>query len=597
MTMVHPQPISLPRQTGTTSRSDSTGTSVATQEEGDDRKQQQQQQQQHDDEIRKADDTKDNHNNNNSNNNNNNNNDPYRLQRKHFNNFTSPKACLEANRCVAHCAAYGRVCLYAARRAAASATQHVELMFQDSVLFGGDGVEFEHYIEEDEIKFGEKLGSGGFCDVFACDIPSWNKNNNSSRQEFAAKKLRRQCMCDPSQFRHGAADLAIEAHILQALNHNHIVKVHGVPKDTATLATKPFTDDDLESGQTFGFFLIIDRLYDTLDKRIEQWAHDQEKHHGNLITRWTQEFREYKRVELVERLRAAFAIADAMEYLHKNNIVYRDLKPDNIGFDKDGVIKLFDFGLAKEMKANQADDNGQYVMSGNTGSRRYMACEVILAKPYNQMVDVYSFGILLWEMCSAEKPFAGYSSAKHMQNVVLNGERPPMDSRHIMFWPVNLQWLITKCWSNDPNERPSFTVIKETIREILLEKKPDTAAGTAEGGRPRLNSHNDERTLEKTTKQHAQQQQQHHPHHGLASLFHRKPVARVNSNDHVLPPRPLSHPTQPQQEREGEAHTAPSVPPPGAALLSNITPVATQTGRAKSWGFGMWKKGTSTPTT
>lgn len=87
--------------------------------------------------------------------------------------------------------------------------------------------------------------------------------------------------------------------------------------------------------------------------------------------------------------------------------------------------------------------------------------------PYNKSVDVYSFGILLWELCSLEKPFLGYTSKKHMTNVVLGGERPKMDSSHTYNWSIPLQQLIKSCWSAMPDSRPSFTEVRETLEKCL----------------------------------------------------------------------------------------------------------------------------------
>jgi hypothetical protein len=96
-----------------------------------------------------------------------------------------------------------------------------------------------------------------------------------------------------------------------------------------------------------------------------------------------------------------------------------------------------------------------------------MAPEVARTLPYNNTVDVYSFGILLWELCSVEKPFYGYSSGKHSQQVVIGGERPKMDSNHTAYWPANLQWLINHCWAPLPASRPSFVVIEQVLQDIL----------------------------------------------------------------------------------------------------------------------------------
>lgn len=136
-----------------------------------------------------------------------------------------------------------------------------------------------------------------------------------------------------------------------------------------------------------------------------------------------------------------------------------------------GNLKLFDFGLAKELKPNKINSMGMYKLTGNTGSRRYMAPEVAKSLPYNQSVDIYSFGILLWEMCAMEKPFYGFSANKHMQQVVLGGDRPKLDTLHTQWWPVKLHWVLRKCWSEDPAQRPSFAVIKETLQDLIECKK------------------------------------------------------------------------------------------------------------------------------
>lgn len=240
------------------------------------------------------------------------------------------------------------------------------------------------------------------------------------------------------------------------------MKLHGI--------TAGSLEANVASGKECGFFIVVDRLHSTLEKRLADWRMAKEEHsfEGGFLFRIPHETKEKRRAELSERIRLAFSIASAMEYLHELDVVFRDLKPDNIGFDREGVLKLFDFGLAKELKEKDktVDDQG-YNLTGNSGSRRYMAPEVAKEKPYGKPVDVYSFGIMLWELCSTEKPFQGYSSNKHMQKVILGGERPKMDSHHTSFWPAQLQVLIKGCWSEDPMQRPSFSEIKATLSAVL----------------------------------------------------------------------------------------------------------------------------------
>jgi serine/threonine protein kinase len=98
---------------------------------------------------------------------------------------------------------------------------------------------------------------------------------------------------------------------------------------------------------------------------------------------------------------------------------------------------------------------------------RYMAPEVARADPYNQSVDVYSFGILLWELCSGEKAFGRSTRGNHLCQVVFGGDRPPMDATLTEYWPANVIRLMQCCWASSPEDRPSFVVILEVLQDIL----------------------------------------------------------------------------------------------------------------------------------
>ena len=113
----------------------------------------------------------------------------------------------------------------------------------------------------------------------------------------------------------------------------------------------------------------------------------------------------------------------------------------------------------------------------------FNVAEVAKDDPYDKSVDVYSFGILLWEMCTAEKPFYGYSSGKHLHQVVLGGQRPDLDRS--CCWPRSLRLLMERCWAESPSERPTFTVIKQVLSDILDGREASVLAG---GGAPEVES-------------------------------------------------------------------------------------------------------------
>ena len=116
------------------------------------------------------------------------------------------------------------------------------------------------------------------------------------------------------------------------------------------------------------------------------------------------------------------------------------------------------------------------------------------SRSYDLTVDVYSFGILLWELCSATKPFYGYSTNKHMQRVVVRGERPTMDVLHTQHWPLALQTLMKHCWSTSPLQRPCFSQIV-----AILERTRTYCGSTNHNKNNKKNNNNNNEDTSSTT--------------------------------------------------------------------------------------------------
>lgn len=273
-----------------------------------------------------------------------------------------------------------------------------------------------------EIVLGKKLGSGEFSHVY--QVKSFRLNNDLSmdamspedletrqymknretyrdtkKSSYALKHLRPELLdkYDSSEYAQFASDLVQEAEFLSTLQHPNIIKLRGTALDDYL---------GFEQGPK-GYFLIIDRLDETLDERIGKWKKGNGKGGIFTIKRKDSNGSNNSTNDLLsEQLNVLLQLAAAFVYLHEKDIIYRDLKPANVGFDVRGDVKLFDFGLAKIMPSNGNSYEDSFEMSG-AGSPRYMAPEVLGNKPvYNLKADVYTFSIVMWEVLALKKPYA-----------------------------------------------------------------------------------------------------------------------------------------------------------------------------------------------
>jgi len=130
-------------------------------------------------------------------------------------------------------------------------------------------------------------------------------------------------------------------------------------------------------------------------------------------------------------------------------------------------VKLLDFGLARIVENSSLYSNEIYHMSGETGSLRYMAPEIADSRPYNHKADVYSFGIILWEIVAYKKPYDGLNRESFYVRVVKGGERPPLQKK----WPKGIVKLMTDCWSADKDKRPNFDQIVRRLDDMMITEK------------------------------------------------------------------------------------------------------------------------------
>lgn len=154
-------------------------------------------------------------------------------------------------------------------------------------------------------------------------------------------------------------------------------------------------------------------------------------------------------------------------YTQNFSVIYRDLKSENIGFDSNDTLKIFDFGLSKELHAQDALDDGTYKLTGETGSMRYMSPEVYKSETYNISADIYSFGMVFWEILALEKPFEEYSTSMHKDLVIGKGYRPMCKET----WGGEVNQVMTQSWKTDKFLRPTSTNNVETLKDIFSKLK------------------------------------------------------------------------------------------------------------------------------
>ena len=175
-------------------------------------------------------------------------------------------------------------------------------------------------------------------------------------------------------------------------------------------------------------------------------------------------------------LRTAVQIADALDHAHRHGVVHRDLKPSNIMLTRDSV-KLLDFGLAK-LKERDAEAPTDATTSALTdagiivGTVPYMAPEQIEGHEVDARTDIFSFGVVLYEMVCGRRPFAGDSRASLMAAIV--AAEPQALSLLQPRTPASLERLILRCLAKDPDDR------WQTARDLTAELRwiAETGSGT-----------------------------------------------------------------------------------------------------------------------
>jgi eukaryotic-like serine/threonine-protein kinase len=287
-------------------------------------------------------------------------------------------------------------------------------------------------------KISESIGTGGMGEVYlATDVTAGRK---------AALKLL------PMRFTGDAERLKRfqqEAHTVVALNHPNILTVYEIGEDHSI----HYIASELIEGET-------------LRQRLMRGP-----------------------IQLSEAVDVAIQVASALAAAHGVGIVHRDIKPENIMLRPDGYVKVLDFGIAKlaESAFAQATADGPESMTlaetnlGSVlGTVRYMSPEQACDAPVDKRTDVWSLGVVLYEMVTGHAPFTG-DTPQDVMFSILEKEPPPL-TRYVAHSPAELQQIISKTLRKDRKERyHSAHELLQALKDLRhrLEVEADLARSIA----------------------------------------------------------------------------------------------------------------------
>ena len=280
-----------------------------------------------------------------------------------------------------------------------------------------------------------KLGAGGMGEVYLAE-------DTKLGRRVAIKFLPTHLAQDDNANKR----LIREARAAAALDHPNICAIHEVGDD---------------GGRTFIVMQYVDG--ETLATRIQR-----------------------KPLELKEAFQIAGQVADALSRAHRSGIIHRDIKPQNIMITDRGQVKILDFGLAKVTAdrndlASEAETKSMLTQDGLiVGTVLYMSPEQVKGESLDRRSDIFSFGVLLYEMISGHQPFAAKTPAEIISAILTT--EPLQFAQYSIAVPTSLEQIIRNCLVKDRERR--YQVMEAVASDLETarsdcESVPNTARTTA----------------------------------------------------------------------------------------------------------------------
>ena len=275
------------------------------------------------------------------------------------------------------------------------------------------------------------LGAGGMGEVYLAE-------DTKLGRQVALKVLAHESARDPDR----RARFEREARAVAALNHPGIVTIHSVEEHQGVL----FLTMELVDGRT-------------LSECIPQGG-----------------------MPLDQLLKIAIPLADAVGTAHHRGITHRDLKPANVMVGHDGRVKVLDFGLAKQQPQDSFQSETALVPTAHAtaegkilGTVAYMSPEQAEGKPVDPRSDIFSLGVVLFEMATGQRPFKGDSNVSVLSAVLR--DTPPLVTDLRSDLPRDLGRIVKRCLAKDPEER--YQSAKDLRNDLKALKEDSDSAEIA----------------------------------------------------------------------------------------------------------------------
>ena len=262
-----------------------------------------------------------------------------------------------------------------------------------------------------------QLGAGGMGVVWLADDPRLYR-------KVALKTVR----TDDAATTEGRLRLLREARAAAALNHPHIAAVHDV------------LDID---GQVIVVFEYVEG--ETLAARLQRGP-----------------------VAVTEAIEISWRLADALAAAHAHGVIHRDLNPSNVVLGPDGQVKVLDFGVARLLPAEPAEAGVPVTVPGTVGvglvgTPGYAAPEQHLSRNVDGRADLYALGVIMFEMVTGRRPFAGSDAAQLAAS--MRDDAPPISASKVWV-PPPLEALVARLLQRDPAKRPASS--EEVLVALIL---------------------------------------------------------------------------------------------------------------------------------